>query len=158
MNNEKISSMKIKQPSLEYIDEKLEKDYNMHFNKVLINSFRAYQISILAFSIIDIIIEGIKGNLKDEIITKILKLIEFLLSFSLYYSVIKEKFLSNFIIYYYFVLVIEIICIYVEKNNNDVKICIQIIVLFSYPLFIANRKFFPVITGLILFYISLLPA
>ena len=82
MNNEKISSMKIKQPSLEYIDEKLEKDYNMHFNKVLINSFRAYQISILAFSIIDIIIEGIKGNLKDEIITKILKLIEFLLSFS----------------------------------------------------------------------------
>ena len=158
VNNEKISSMKIQKPSLVYNDKKLEKDYNLHFHKILLNSYKAYQISLFAFWLIDLTIEGIKGNLQYQIVTKILKLITFLLSFTLYYKSVKERFLHYFIFYYYFTLLIEIICIYVEKSDNDIKICLQIIVLFSYPLFLANRNFYPIIGGLILFYISLLPA
>ena len=153
-----ISSLKIRKPSLIYIDEKLEKDYNLHFNKLLIDSFKAYQVSIFAFYIIDIIIEGSKGNLMNQIISKTLKLIAFLFSLCLYKKKNKEKFLSNFIIYYYFLLLIEIICIYIEINNNDIKIFLQMIVLFSYPLLIANRSFYWVTIGLILFYVIILPA
>ena len=133
-----ISSLKIRKPSLIYIDEKLEKDYNLHFNKLLIDSF--------------------KGNLMNQIISKTLKLIAFLFSLCLYKKKNKEKFLSNFIIYYYFLLLIEIICIYIEINNNDIKIFLQMIVLFSYPLLIANRSFYWVTIGLILFYVIILPA
>lgn len=150
--------MKIKKPSLEYIDAKLEKDYTIHKSSIMINSFKAYQISTLIFWLIDLVIEGIKGNLKDEIISKTLKFISFVTSFVLYRPKLRENFLSNYHYYYYFSLVIEIICIYIEKQENDVKICLQIIVLFSYPILIANTQFYPVVTGLVFYYISVFPA
>jgi hypothetical protein len=150
--------MKIKKPSLQYIDAKLEKDYTIHKSSVMINSFKAYQISIFVFWLIDLIIEGIKGNLVNEIVSKILKLISLISSFVLYRQKVRENFLSNFHYYYYFSLVIEIICIYVEKQENDLKICLQIILLFSYPILIANTQFYPVVLGLIFFYLAIFPA
>lgn len=149
--------MKVLKPSLRYKDEKLEKDLTSHFMHVLINSFLTYLISLIIFLIVDITIESSYGYISQEIGSRILHGSAIIFGFLISLPRFRHSFDRNFFIYYYFLLATQLVSIYIEKSNNDTKICMQNIVIFSYAIFIANKQFYKVIFGVIIYFIILIP-
>lgn len=99
--------------------------------------------TILVFFLIDLILEGIYGRLADQKITKILNGIVIILGYCLMLSPLRNNFFNYFPYFYFLIIFINTICIYVESSDNDVKICLQFLINFTFPLFFSqwNTKY-----------------
>lgn len=137
VSNDDIAQLKIKTPYLTFSDKKLENDYIEYNNKKITPTVGTYLGILFVFWIVDICVE----KFEDQYATKIAKLVYIFLGLFLLIPQLKPNFQKYFTIYFFIVLTTEIICIYVEKKNNDLKICIQFIYLFSFPLFYLSGYF-----------------
>ena len=84
INNDKIASMKIKKIQLTFNDEKIENDYFNANSGHLIIAFGFYIMNYSLFWIIDIIFSIYYGLFKNEIITKILKILNIIIGIIIY--------------------------------------------------------------------------
>ncbi len=158
VNNDKLVGLRIKKPLLQFYDEKLESDYQSYFQNNLNTSFVFYLGTLFVFWFVDIIMQSKYSDLSNEKITKILKIAYILSGLLLLIRPLKINFINNYLIYYYIHLIIETICIYVEKSDNDTKLCIQYYIIFTFPLFFANISFKSIFVGVLLYYLATTPA
>ena len=115
-------------------------------------------MSILSFWILDLIFEGTGGALQFQFITKIIKLIIFLIGFILLHESLSDLFINYFMIYFSIHVILDIITIYLEKSDNDIKLCLQWIIMFIYPILFCGRRFKVVCVVAMLFCIGTLSA
>jgi class 3 adenylate cyclase len=158
INNDDIASMKIRKSNLKFYDEKVESDYLKNSASNIIMAFLYYLLILFIFFAVDIVIQGLYGHIQQEIISKSLKFANIIFGFFLLMRNFKTNFLMNFKFFYYLTIAIDIICIYIEKSDNDIKICLECIAIFSYPLFFANKRFVSMLVGGILYILGVLPA
>ena len=137
VSNEEVAKLKLRKPFLCFNDMKVEMDYIKYLNKDFKKSFIAYLLCILFFLIIDVLIVGSK-NLKLTIYLKITYLIVGLILLIPY---LFQYFNKIFPIYLFIILTIEIICIYVQKKDNDTKLFIDTIILLTFPLYFSPQPF-----------------
>lgn len=176
LNNDKISKMKIKQPSLVYVDEKLEKDFNIHHSHILINSFYIYQVTLILLFIIDISIEttmttnkcsgqpDCTTRLSTSYGSKILNGVMISIGLFLHIPKLKENFFRYFIIYYYAYIIAQIIIVFANSNwifnsrisDFDVVLYVQNIIIFLYPLLVANKRFYNMILGVVVYLLAVI--
>ena len=133
---------------------KVEMDYIKYLNKHFKKSFIAYLLCILFFLIIDVLIVGSK-NLKLTIYLKITYLIVGLILLIPY---LFQYFNKIFPIYLFIILTIEIICIYVQKKDNDTKLFIDTIILLTFPLYFSPQPFSQTILLIIYYLLSITPS
>ena len=87
-----------------------------------------YLFSLALFLGIDIILRGYDKQ-------KVVKMIYIFVGLLLLIPKWKEKFSRIFPFYFALILTVELIFIYTNKINNDIKICLQISLLINFPLF-----------------------
>lgn len=158
LSNDKIAEIKISQPFLRLIDKKLDEDYYNFFSTTYRKIFIVYQITILVFWILDLIFQGTANTLDAEQITKIAKLIVFIIGWFLLIESFQDLFLNYFCIYFSIHIIIDIVAIYLEKSDNDIKLCLQMIVMFLYPILFCGRRFKIVFFVVLLFCVGTFPA
>lgn len=140
MDNDNIAELKISKPWLEINDKKLEEEYSVHNSTMDSKSFIAYQILMILFWVIDLIFEGVQDKLPLEIITKSLKLVMIIIGFFLLVKPAINNFTNNFFIYFSISIICDIISIYLEKSDNDIKIFIHTVTIFIYPTIFYGKK------------------
>lgn len=160
--------MKIKKFSLNYNDEKLDKDFIFHFKHVIENAYYIYHISLILYFVLEILIIQASSNSNYNYLDNnqiIINSVALILGFALYIPKFKENFLRNFILFYYLYLVQNLVCIYIAfiskkdyNPNTDIKICLQNIILFSYPFIVGIKRFYSVLLGVIVYYMAILPS
>ena len=154
VSNEEVAKLKLRKPFLCFNDMKVEMDYIKYLNKHFKKSFIAYLLCILFFLIIDVLIVGSK-NLKLTIYLKITYLIVGLILLIPY---LFQYFNKIFPIYLFIILTIEIICIYVQKKDNDTKLFIDTIILLTFPLYFSPQPFSQTILLTIYYLLSITPS
>ena len=96
-------------------------------------------------------------QLQFELITKSIKAVVLLLGFIILSSKIKHNFAKKFFWYLLVSIILDIVSIYIEKSDNDVKICIHFIIIFIYPtIFYGKDLKFEAFLIIVLF-LALLP-
>jgi class 3 adenylate cyclase len=158
INNDDIASMKIKKSKLKFFDEKVEADYYKKSIPNLLMAYMYYLLILLIFFSVDIVIEGIRGNIQNQIISKSLKFANILSGLLLLVKPFKTNFIYNFKFFYIFTIAIDVVCIYVEQSDNDIKICFEFVALFSFPLLFANKRFVAMVVGGVLYILGILPS
>ena len=150
VSNDEACDFRIEKPILRFFDEKVEMDYTEYCNKKVAIPFLAYLISLLLFLSTDLIIIGFEKR-------KIAKIVYIVLGLFLLIPKLKENFSNVFPFYFSAILIIELIFIYENKSNNDIKICLQNSVLINFSLFYCPKR--AIISAIIILYIiSITPA
>ena len=144
VSNDEACDFRIEKPILRFFDEKVEMDYTEYCNKKVAIPFLAYLISLLLFLSTDLIIIGFEKR-------KIAKIVYIVLGLFLLIPKIKENFSNIFPFYFSAILIIELIFIYENKSNNDIKICLQNSVLINFSLFYCPKR--AIISAIIILYI-----
>ena len=154
VSNEEVANLRIKKPFLRFYDKKIELDYRNYISQGIGRCFLAYLIALLFFWLVDISLNGIK----DQKVPVFLKLSYIILGIFMFIPYIMERFNKIFPIYFFLVLTLEIIGIYIEKKNNETRICIQTYVLLSFPLYFLNYSFEIMILLTVYYCIGITPA
>ena len=150
VSNDEASNLRISKPILKFFDQKVEMDYIEYCDLKINVPYIVYLFSMALFLTVDIIIRGYESQ-------KIAKIIYIILGFTLFIPKLKEKFSKIFIIYFTIILIIEIIFIYANKSDNDVKICLEIFILMSFPLhYCPKNEYITMVT--LLYTIAITPA
>ena len=144
ISNDEASNLKIRKPILKFFDQKVELDYIEYCDMKVTIPYILYLFSLALFLVVDIVIRGFE-------LQKIAKIVYIVLGFILLIPKIKEKFSKIFCFYFAIILIIELIFIYINKHNNDVKICLQNYLLIYFPLFYCPKN--TIITIIIFLYI-----
>ena len=154
VNNDEVAKLKIDKYFLTYTDKKLENDYISYNTVKIVRMFIIYFFIMAVYVLVDCIVEGFDG----QYVSKIFKICYIILGLCLLLPCLKKEFQKYFTLYFYIILTIEIICIYVEKTNNDVKICIQFIFFFACPLFYSSGYFKMFVYSIIYYTIAIMPS
>ena len=150
VSNDEAANLKIRKPLLKFFDQKVEIDYIEYCDMKVTIPYIIYLISLALFLAVDIALRKYESQ-------KIAKIIYIIVGVFLLIPKIKEYFSKIFSVYFSIILVIELILIYSEKSDNDVKICFQVFVLFTFPLNFCPRN--SVITVLtVLYMVGITPA
>ena len=137
VSNEEVAHLKIKKPFLRFYDKKIEIDYKKYISQGFFRCFLAYLISLFVFWITDILIVGIKKQ-KAPVF---LKLSYMILGIFLFIPCLMKNFNRIFPWYLFLLLTLEIIGIYIDKDDNDTRLCIQTYVILSFPLYFSGNSF-----------------
>ena len=157
INNDELVKMKIDKIYLKFSDDVTETDYKIEHSNLLHNTFIFYIITELIFWIVDVAIEISEKNLDNDKISKILKIILITTGFIFYWKPFRINF-SNFFKYYYYInILMDIILLYVEKGNNNIKLCFLNIASLTYPLTISSFDFYYIICGVFLYLVGSIP-
>ena len=127
VSNDEASNLRISKPLLQFFDQKVEMDYTDYCDMKVTIPFITYLFSLALFLAIDIAIRKYESQ-------KIAKIIYIVLGCFFFLPKIKERFSKIFPFYLSIILIIELIFIYANKNDNDVKICLQTFILLYFPL------------------------
>ena len=155
VTNDDVSNLKIKKPILQFFDKKIEMDYIEYCDNKIAMSYLVYLFSMALFLAIAIALE----NFNDQKVSKSIKIVYIICGLVLLVPNIQKRFTNAFCIYFAIIVVLEIILVYVERNktDNDTKLCLQICVLLSFPLYSCpNSQIIILITALYL--IGITPA
>ena len=144
VSNDEASNLRIRKPLLNFFDQKVEIDYVEYCNMKVTVPYIIYLFSLALFLGIDIILRGYDKQ-------KVVKMIYIFVGLLLLIPKLKEKFSRIFPFYFALILTIELIFIYTNKINNDIKICLQISLLINFPLFYCPSN--KIITIIILLYL-----
>ena len=150
VSNDEVSNLKIRKPILKYFDEKIEKDYIEYCDLKVTIPYIIYLFSLILFIIVDLVIRGFEPQ-------KISKMIYITCGFFLLIPKLKERFSKIFPYYLAIIIVIELLFIYINKNNNDVKICLQMSIIIYFPLFYCPKNKIIIIMSFI-YIIGITPA
>ena len=154
VSNEEVANLKIKKPFLQFFDKKIEMDYKKYMSKGNSKNFLVYIIALFLFWIADISIEGIN----KQKVPVYLKLSYMILGIFLFIPCLMEKFNQIFPFYLFLLLTLEIIGIYVDKDNNDTRICVQTFVILSFPLYYSCNSFSIMVLLSVYYSIAISPA
>jgi len=150
VSNDEASNLRISKPILKFFDQKVEMDYTEYCDMKVTIPYIVYLASLTLFLVVDITIRGYEQQ-------KIAKIIYIILGLFLFIPKIKQKFSKFFLFYFSIILIIEFIMIYVNKNDNDVKICLQTFLLITFPLnYVPKNEFITV--SVLLYVIGITPA
>ena len=127
VSNDEASNLRISKPILQFFDQKVEMDYTEYCDMKVTIPFITYLFSLALFLAIDIIIREYETQ-------KIAKIIYIILGCFFFLPKIKERFSKIFPFYFSIILIVELIFIYANKSDNDVKICLQTFILLYFPL------------------------
>ena len=127
VSNDEASNLRISKPILKFFDQKVEIDYTEYCDTKVTIPYITYLFSLALFLAIDIAI-------KDYEPQKIAKIIYIILGVALLVPKVKEKFSKVFPFYFALILMIELIFIYANKSDNDVKLCLQTFILIHFPM------------------------
>ena len=159
ITNEHIAYLKINTPFLQFKDSKKERDYMRYSSFYIGRIFFTYLISIASVSGIDLLVEFLfDKDLKKQFLTKVMDSGELLLGLLLLIKPCKKRFDKLFQIYFFICLITEVVEIYIEKDNNDTKICVSHFFILTFPLFFSNRSFHKIFIGIIIYLLSILPS
>lgn len=150
--------MKIDQIQLKFRDDIVETDYRIEHSSITHNSFIYYFFSQLIFWIIDVIIESSQKAIENDKISKILKIVMIVLGLIFYWKPIKIKFPFFFKYYYYLNIIIDIILLYIEQGNNNIKLYFLFVISFTFPLTICSYYFNTILLGSIIYLLGCIPA
>ena len=150
VSNDEASNLRISKPILKFFDQKVEMDYTEYCDMKVTVPYIIYLLSLALFLTVDIVIRGYETQ-------KVTKIIYIILGAFLLIPKLKEKFSKFFSLYFSLILLIELIMIYVNKSDNDVKICLQTFVLISFPLNYCPKNEF-ITTAVLLYTIGITPA
>lgn len=153
VSNDEIAELKIKKQSLTFYDRKLEIDYYEYNTKKITSTLFSYLCFLTIFWIVDVAIE----QFEDQEVSKIIKAIYIIFGFLLFIPS-KLQFQKYFTLYMFILLTLEGISIYVEKENNDLKICLQFVFLFSFPLFYSSGYYKVLLFGIIYYILLIMPS
>ena len=154
VSNEEVANLKIKKPFLRFYDKKLEIDYKQYITQGTPKYFLAYLIALFLFWLTDISIEGIN----NQKVPVYLKLSYMILGLFFFIPYLMENFNRIFPFYLFLLLTFEIIGIYIDKDNNDTRICIQTFVILSFPLYFNSNSFSMMVLLSIYYCIGITPA
>ena len=150
VTNDDAANLRISKPILRFFDEKVEMDYIEFCDMKVTIPYLIYLFTLAIFLAVDI---GIKGYESQ----KMAKVIYIIIGGFLFIPQIKERFTKIFSIYFSIVLIVELIFIYVNKSDNDVKICLQTFILMSFPLnYCPKNEFISIVV--LLYMIGITPA
>ena len=144
VSNDEASNLRISKPILQFFDQKVEMDYTDYCDMKVTVPYITYLFSLALFLAIDIAIKNYEPQ-------KLAKVIYILLGALLLIPKLKENFSKIFPIYFSIILIIELIFIYANKSDNDVKICLQTFILINFPLNYCPKN--EIITIIIFLYI-----
>ena len=144
VSNDEASNLRISKPLLQFFDQKVEMDYTDYCNMKVTVPYITYLFSLALFLAIDIAIKNYEPQ-------KLAKVIYILLGALLLIPKLKENFSKIFPIYFSIILIIELIFIYANKSDNDVKICLQTFILINFPLNYCPKN--EIITIIIFLYV-----
>ena len=148
--DDEVSNLRIRKPILKYFNQKIEKDYIEYCNMKITKPYITYLFSLSLFLSIDLILRGFE-------LRKIAKMVYITIGLLLLIPKIKNNFSNIFPFYFAMILIIELLLIYENKNNNDIKLCLQTYILIYFPLFYCPKN--TIITIIIVFYaIGITPA
>ena len=146
VSNDDASNLRIRKPILKFYDIKLEMDYTEFCDIKVTFSYLVYLLTMAIFLAIDIVITGFEG----QKFSKVMKIVYIISGLLLLIPKLKSQFSNAFSIYFAIIVIIEIIAVYVNKeNDNDTKLCLQLFVVLAFPLY-YNPK-----TGIILLLVCL---
>lgn len=135
----------------------MESDYRSYLLHHSRRSYVFYLLLNILYWGIYTLFEGLENEIQMHLVTTILSICWILLGFLLLLKCFESKFHEWYIFYFYSLIVIDIITVYVEEDSNDVKISIQFLIRLTYPLFFGIRHFVPIIFGVVIYFIALLP-
>ena len=159
ITNEHIALLKIKTPFLQFKNIKNEREYIRYSSYYVGRIFLIYLISIASVSGIDLLVEfSFSKDLTKQMKTKIMDALEILIGMFLLLKPCRRIFNKLFEIYFFICLVVEIIEIYIEKANNDTKICVSHYFILTFPLFFSNRSFHKIIIGITIYIFAVIPS
>ena len=144
VSNDEASNLRISKPLLQFFDQKVEMDYTDYCDMKVTVPYITYLFSLALFLAIDIAIKNYEPQ-------KLAKVIYILLGALLLIPKLKENFSKIFPIYFSIILIIELIFIYANKSDNDVKICLQTFILINFPLNYCPKN--EIITMIIFLYV-----
>ena len=144
VSNDEASNLRISKPILQFFDQKVEMDYTDYCDMKVTVPYITYLFSLALFLAIDIAIKNYEPQ-------KLAKVIYILLGALLLIPKLKENFSKIFPIYFSIILIIELIFIYANKSDNDVKICLQTFILINFPLNYCPKN--EIITIIIFLYV-----
>ena len=144
VSNDEASNLRISKPLLQFFDQKVEMDYTDYCDMKVTVPYITYLFSLALFLAIDIAIKNYEPQ-------KLAKVIYILLGALLLIPKLKENFSKIFPIYFSIILIIELIFIYANKSDNDVKICLQTFILINFPLNYCPKN--EIITIIIFLYV-----
>ena len=150
--------MKIDQVQLRFRDHVVETDYRIEHSPIMYNSFLYYFFSQLVFWIVDIIFESSQNSLEIDKISKILKVVMIVASLLFFWKPIRINFPLYFKYYFYLNIIVDIILLYIEKGNNNIKLCFLFIISFTFPLIISSYFFSTILSGCIFYFLGCFPA
>ena len=136
VSNDDASNLTIKKPILKFYDRKIEMDYTEYCDIKVTYPYIVYLLTMGAFLGVDIGLERFDG----QKISKVLKIIYIICGFILLIPKLKEQFSNCFSVYFAIIIIIEIVAVYIEKeNDNDTKICLQTFILLAFPLYYCPK-------------------
>ena len=144
VSNDEASNLRISKPLLQFFDQKVEMDYTDYCDMKVTVPYITYLFSLALFLAIDIAIKNYEPQ-------KLAKVIYILLGALLLIPKLKENFSKIFPIYFSIILIIELIFIYANESDNDVKICLQTFILINFPLNYCPKN--EIITIIIFLYV-----
>ena len=144
VSNDEASNLRISKPILQFFDQKVEMDYTDYCDMKVTVPYITYLFSLALFLAIDIAIKNYEPQ-------KLAKVIYILLGALLLIPKLKENFSKIFPIYFSIILIIELIFIYANESDNDVKICLQTFILINFPLNYCPKN--EIITIIIFIYV-----
>jgi class 3 adenylate cyclase len=150
--------MKIDAYSLTYRDNGIENDYKNENSSIMHDSFFYHILSSIIFCIVDLIIEINQNTIDTDKISKIIKFFILFFSVVFFLNRIKINFSKYFIYYFYLNIIIDIVLLYVERGNNQFKLCFLFFVSFSYPTLLPGSNFSAITYGIILYILGSIPA
>lgn len=158
INNDELVKMKVDSFSLKFRDDVVETDYRYEHSAIIYNSFLLYFFSQLIFWIVDLSLESSENLFEQDKISKILKIILIVISLLSFWKPIRINFPTFYKYYYGLSIIVDIIILYIEKANNDTKLCYLFIITFSFPSIISVFYFQTIIFGIIIYLLGSIPA
>ena len=148
VSNDDASNLRIKKPILKFFDRKIEMDYTEYCDMKITIPYIIYLVTLALFLIVDFLLVRFVG----QKLSKVLKIVYILCGFFLFIPKLKEQFSNSFSVYFAIIIIIEIVCVYIEKKqDNDTKLCLQTFVLLAFPLYYCPKT--EIIYALVIIYI-----
>ena len=143
---------------MNFADRKYSSEYKLYLNDLTIRRFVFFLISYFCFSSLDTIFNIAYGNYSDQLIHKIATYAIFSIGFILIFPLIRNYFFISLKVYILILLSVQTITIYIEQENNDVKLYFQLFFIMFFQFCFATKefKFFVIISSL--YFLSCIPA
>ena len=145
VSSDEASDLRIRKPFLKFFDQRVEMDYIDYCDMKITIPYLLYLLSLILFFSIDVVLRGFE-------LQKIGKIAIIAVGFLLFIPKLKQNFSLIFPFYFAAILIIELLFIYLNKRNNDLKICLQTSILINFPLYYCQKK--EIISIIIILYIA----